>query len=366
MDKKIYKQIEPEVRSIDETTRTIWHKITAEVVDRMGDIVRIGGLDMDAFRKKPAVLYGHSYQGVDPVPVIGECLGLERRGRALWAGTQFLDPLQVSGKLGDLVKDLWVLNKKKLMGWSIGFIPLETEDLKDDAGAIVGKDFKRAELLEYSNVTIPANQEAVNDMVSKGIVSKAVNSFSQPAADDLSEVRKRLDVINAITREMQEKIKRFEKLSKERIGEAGKFYYRYVDPVDVDRFKRWAVQEILRFCQNHFENPKTLGVCDDVKVRWVKECWADYPGALEYEYEFLGLATYRDGLIDLRADKPFWMEKLTVCHEFFHIYAFRKRGGHGTAEDRRLEEIGAEGFAETISRELMDWRPNENRWANLG
>ena len=173
---KIIKTIEdPEIKEIDEKKRIIWHKISVEKKDRMGDIVRIDGIDTKNFKKKPAVLYGHMYGGLDPLPVIGENVGFKKDGKKLYAGTKFLDPEKdgISGKLADLANDLWILNKKRLMGWSVGFIPLEEADLKE-GDKVVGIDFKKSELLEYSNVIIPANQDAINDEIKTGAVKKSL------------------------------------------------------------------------------------------------------------------------------------------------------------------------------------------------
>lgn len=170
---KIKKTIEnTEIKSIDEETRTIWHKISVEEKDLMGDIVRIDGIDTANFSKKPGVLYGHQYAGVDPVPVIGENVGFKKEGNALYAGTKFLPTEGLSQKLKDLINDLWVLNKKKLMGWSIGFQATESELIKDKEGDYAGMDFKKSMLLEYSNVIIPANQGAINDAIKQGEVTK--------------------------------------------------------------------------------------------------------------------------------------------------------------------------------------------------
>lgn len=164
-----------EIKSIDEKKRIIWHKVSKEVVDRMGDIIRIDGINTKNFKKKPAVLYGHNYGGMNPVPVIGKNIGFKKEGKSLYAGTQFLPTAddEPSQALKDLINDNWILHKMKLLGWSIGFIPKVTEKVEKDE-KFIGYDYKESELLEYSSVIIPANQEAVNDAIKNGIVSKAV------------------------------------------------------------------------------------------------------------------------------------------------------------------------------------------------
>lgn len=172
----IFKRLDPadiEICRIDEKSRTIWHTISREIKDRMGDIVRIGGGDFSNFMRKPGVLYGHDYRSMNPVPVIAEGVGFKIEGDKLIAETRFLntDDPKMSQPLKDLVNDNWLLHKQKLLGWSIGFMPLEWDEMKDQ-GRYVGTDFKTWELLEYSSVIIPAHQDAVNDAISKGLVSE--------------------------------------------------------------------------------------------------------------------------------------------------------------------------------------------------
>lgn len=171
-DKIIKFLVDPEIKEIDEKKRTITHKISTEKKDRGGDIVRVDGIDTKDYKKNPVVLYSHDYWSKDPLPVIGKNVGFIIEGKKLFAKTQFLNPDEVSPKLRDLINDLWYLNKNKLMGWSIGFIPTDIEDIKDKEGHWEGYDFKESDLLEYSNVIIPMNQEAVNNAFQKGMVSK--------------------------------------------------------------------------------------------------------------------------------------------------------------------------------------------------
>jgi len=165
-----------EVKSIDESTRTIWHPVTREVVDRMGDIVRIDGANLDEFKKKPAVLYGHDYRSMNPIPVIAENVGFEKVGDKLYAGTKFLDSEALSANLRDLISDNWILHGRKLLGWSIGFIPTKWDAMMEK-GEFQGYDIKEWQLLEYSSVIIPAHQDAVNDALKGGRISGAVVKY---------------------------------------------------------------------------------------------------------------------------------------------------------------------------------------------
>jgi len=177
MDEKKIKALEAsdlEIKSVDEKNRIIWHTISKEVKDRMGDIVRIDGIDLKRFKKKPGVLADHNYYGGNPVPVIAEGIGFKKEGKSLYAGTKFFDPgdEEMSQGLKDLSGDHFALHKMKLLGWSIGFIPRVTETMKDKEDNLQGYDYKESELLEYSSVIIPANQEAIDDAFHKGLITK--------------------------------------------------------------------------------------------------------------------------------------------------------------------------------------------------
>jgi len=165
-----------EIKSIDEKKRIIWHKISKEVVDRYGDIVVADGIDTKRFKKKPGVLADHNYYGGNPPPVIGENVGFKLEGKTTYAGTKFFNPddKELSQSLRDLSGDHYALHKMKLLGWSIGFIPLkgETEEIKSKDGDVTGYKFKKSELLEYSSVIIPANQEAIDNAFKKGVITK--------------------------------------------------------------------------------------------------------------------------------------------------------------------------------------------------
>jgi HK97 family phage major capsid protein len=179
-----------QIKSIDEATRTIWHPITREVADRYGDIVRIDGADVSEFQRKPAVLYGHDYRSMNPLPVIGENVGFKKEGDILYAGTKFLsvDTPGMSQDLKDLINDNWLLQVKGLIGWSIGFMEIETSQIIEN-GKFKGYDFKQWKLLEYSSVIIPAHQDAVNNAIKEGKVTEAVRKYFANESNGTVEVQ---------------------------------------------------------------------------------------------------------------------------------------------------------------------------------
>lgn len=266
MSEKIIKTLAPEdidIREINEKTRTIWHRISKEVKDRMGDIVRVDGIDTKNFRKKPTVLYGHNYQGLDPIPVIGSNLGFRKEGKAFYAGTRFLNPEEdkLSGKLADLVNDAWTLSKMKLIGWSIGFIPKETVPLKEkvegaDEEVTTGLDFKRSELLEYSLVLIPANQDAVNDAIAKGLVTKDIIPAAQPET-------RLVDDLTADIGEAEVEMRPYPNEHACRLQDPGKF----------EKFRRGTRNHEGKEYSVIFGKPKDSDSWEEQAYRYAKETW---------------------------------------------------------------------------------------------
>lgn len=157
---KIRKLRPPELRGIDEKARTIEHVITTDSPDRDGDIIAADGWDLEEFEQNPVVLFGHRHDE-EPIARNIEIKAIEN---GLQAVTQF--PPEGIHKRADR---LFELNKLGFIrSWSVGFLPIEAEPREDSKGI----HFRKQRLLEYSNVPIPANMEAINLAVSKGLVTE--------------------------------------------------------------------------------------------------------------------------------------------------------------------------------------------------
>ena len=137
--------------------------------------MRPGGADISNYLKNPVVLRNHTYQTQD---IIGGAQTIEISDDGIHARTKFRDT--------ELGRDAFSLASEGLGGWSIGFHPVEFDSVKDDKGKFKGFDFKSWELLEYSIVAIPMNQEAVNNAVQRGLVQS-------PNVDKFFTVEKQAD-----------------------------------------------------------------------------------------------------------------------------------------------------------------------------
>lgn len=155
---------------VDEEKREVTNVISREVVDRDREIVLVRGLGLDNFRKNPVVFFMH-----DPLALIGKSLSQKLRRRAgvneMLAVTKFAET--------PLANEVFELQKGDFMrGASVG-LNMRTMEMRDVTPDDVRKnaDFAdaqafivKAELLEYSIVTVPANPDALTAALNKGII----------------------------------------------------------------------------------------------------------------------------------------------------------------------------------------------------
>jgi len=140
--------------------------ITTNDVDRCGDIVEPKGAKLINFKKNPVVLMAHDYKGLP----IGRATDLAKTDNGITAKVIFPDE-----GIYPLADTVYTLYKNKFMkAWSIGFIPIKSEDIvadedNDSKSLGRGKRFKTWELLELSACSVPANPNALGNMLSKGI-----------------------------------------------------------------------------------------------------------------------------------------------------------------------------------------------------
>lgn len=175
-----------EVKAVNREEQEILHLISTGARDRMGDVVTPKGAYLKNYKKNPVVLMDHDYSLGS---IIGRSVHIEVDDKGVWSRTRFRDT--------PLALEAFNLAAESLGGWSIGFAPMKSHSIKQgkedgcpictelweqlsegkEAGDYVpgswGQHFKQWELLEYSAVAIPANQEIVNNAVQRGLVSEA-------------------------------------------------------------------------------------------------------------------------------------------------------------------------------------------------
>lgn len=148
---------------------TLIATISTKAKDAYGDIVEPEGGDFKRWRKNPVVMWAHDYK----IPPIGRGLWIKADMKLImskceFAPTEFAQELYVLGQPSDNGHP-WI------KGWSIGFLPKETEWIKEskeegDDKQIKGIRFLTWELLEYSFCPIPANPQALTDAIVKGVL----------------------------------------------------------------------------------------------------------------------------------------------------------------------------------------------------
>jgi len=159
-----------------EGERAIVQYVSTRDMDREGEIVLPGGMNLAEFRRSPVVLWGHNYSE----PPIGSDSAIESDGYGLKAKTIYATTARGN--------ECWTLRKEgHLRTSSIGFVPLESVDVhdkgftaaldavcKDHAPTLAVRDkiqriTKRALLLEHSDVSVPCNPNALTLAVAKSL-----------------------------------------------------------------------------------------------------------------------------------------------------------------------------------------------------
>lgn len=162
--------VTPKVAAKNDTEREIVHLITNASMDRAGDIVDPAGAELANYKRNPVVMADHEYRiGA----VVGRAVDIFVSTDGLRARTRFRDT--------PLALDAYKLASEGLGGWSIGFRPIEYDSITDEKGRHKGFRFSKWELLEYSIVAIPMNQEIVQGAVRRGLVQEGhVRTFFTP------------------------------------------------------------------------------------------------------------------------------------------------------------------------------------------
>jgi HK97 family phage prohead protease len=188
MDKIIRKSFETVSKAVDLEQGIFEAMITTEATDRTGDIVRAHGADIANYMMNPVVMWAHDYTQ----PPIGKTLSIEViAGTGLKARFQF--PPVGTYEHADTIHRLWAGGF--INATSIGFQPKQGKGINGDT--VDGREFDAWELLEFSIVPIPANQEALRMAIKAfdvpeqkvGRVLSASNERKlKAAADAINEV----------------------------------------------------------------------------------------------------------------------------------------------------------------------------------
>lgn len=175
--------------------RSVLFTISKEVVDRDGDILRASGVNFSNYMKNPVFLSFHNSREFP----LGKVTKFWVEGNEVKAVVYFptleelsTDPNNASEK-AKLVDFTYHCYKTGMLNAvSVGFIPVEWIETDN------GYDILKWELLEFSAVAVPANQDAI---------AQAVKSFGNDFAKSFITEEKSGRKISAQTRAILDKIK---------------------------------------------------------------------------------------------------------------------------------------------------------------
>ena len=192
--------------------RCVQFTISKEVEDRDGDILRANGVDFTNYMKNPVFLSFHNSREFP----LGKVTKFWVEGNAVKAIVYFptleelsTNPEQASEK-AKLVDFTYHCYKTGMLNAvSVGFIPLEwTESEK-------GFDILKWELLEFSAVAVPANQDAIAEAVkSFGLDKSVIKEYftSEKSLDEkLCDVEKELAEVKQTVARLTKKLEDTEK-----------------------------------------------------------------------------------------------------------------------------------------------------------
>ena len=173
-----YKEFTVESKALDDGSYEA--VITTSAKDRQGEIVVSTGIDVGNYMKNPVVLFAHDYAS----PPVAKALSLTTTAEGITA--RFIFPEKGISQRADEIHAFW--DAHFLNAVSIGFIPQEwAQDATDPT-------ITKAELLEFSIVPVPANQEALRLMLEQAqvelkegrVLSKANRDLVQSCVDALT------------------------------------------------------------------------------------------------------------------------------------------------------------------------------------
>jgi hypothetical protein len=195
LEKGILNKKDVSIITEDLGDRSVQFTISKEVVDRDGDILRASGVDFTNYMKNPVFLSFHNSREFP----LGKVTKFWVEGNSVKAIVYFptleelsSNPEQASEK-AKLVDFTYHCYKTGMLNAvSVGFIPVEWIETEN------GYDILKWELLEFSAVAVPANQDAI---------AEAVKSFGDDFAKKFVTEEKSGRKISAQTRAILDKIK---------------------------------------------------------------------------------------------------------------------------------------------------------------
>lgn len=200
MDKVIKNQCPFEILEVskglidDKQTTDIKFKLSVQVPDRSNEIVIVNGINLENYKKNPIVLWNHD----SATPPIGTGKDLYVENGILYGTIQFHNETLLSKELSTLTA------KGVLSAVSIGFMPLTYRDIAISEELIntynfypttkTARIYDSSELVEFSLVSVPANQEA---LVTNALELNTIIEKVEPMENLITKVGATLNKSNA-------------------------------------------------------------------------------------------------------------------------------------------------------------------------
>lgn len=189
MTEKMFKSFVSVTKAVDLDAGIFEAMISTESVDRQGDIVRAAGAQLENYLRNPVVLWAHDYSQ----PPVARALSVEIiPGVGLKSTFQF--PEWGVSEQADTVRRLWAGGF--LNATSIGFIPMSMTPIDPDR-QWGPQDITSWEMLEYSVVPVPANQNALR-LAMKSLAGSEEKRGRVLSASNEKRLKEAADLINGV------------------------------------------------------------------------------------------------------------------------------------------------------------------------
>lgn len=205
MEKTSRKDLTVNTEEIGE--RVVRFTISKEVTDRDGDILRASGVDFTNYMKNPVFLGFHNSHDFP----LGKVVKFWVENDSVKADVYFPTLAELSSDMNNVSEKARVIDftyhcykTGMLNAVSVGFIPTEYKETR------TGLDVIKWELLEFSAVAVPANQDAIAEAV-KSFGNDFANSFVTKKALTLDDIIEKVSECEKACDEVRKMIAEFEK-----------------------------------------------------------------------------------------------------------------------------------------------------------
>lgn len=180
MDPSEIKRIDREhldaVLKTNDDAMTVTAVVSHESVDRDGEVIVVGGIDLSMYRKNPVLLWFHGRSAAPPVGK-AQWIKRDREAETLVAKFQFANT--------ELGREIFGLYSERILNaFSVGVNPWFAQESKRDFGeptpaelkkygAGCKRVYRKCDLLEVSAVPVGANPQALQMAVAGGILKSA-------------------------------------------------------------------------------------------------------------------------------------------------------------------------------------------------